>query len=310
MATEVLTQPKLHPLFSIDYFAKKATCDRWTIIWKATATVAIVSTLALAVFAFMSLSIFYSVHITALALISIAVIKGNVWDRSAPYVKDSTYCGQVIDQIQLIEETEMPKQLEKLGVKPGIEISKLEPIFARYCLVKKEQEKDSNLVWLQCGHERIKLTLPLGKYKDKEVTVKDYHTANLNWKNGDDLSIANQLRELYMAKTEFIQRAARKNLEAAYLLRVMQSPFGTRDFKDFVELSPFSVDTILIQKAMGDPTANIIAKTATKAYTDEELFTKDTTELAREVFELQPAPPAPTPEPPPQPEPKKRFLFF
>jgi hypothetical protein len=226
-------------------------------------------------------------------------------------VKDSTYCGKLIDQINLIEETELPAQLEKLGVKPGIEIRKLEPIFARYCIVKKEQENAASLVWLKCGHERIKLTLPLGKNKDKEVTLKDYHTANLNWSKAEDLSIAKDLRELYLGKTEFIQRAARKNLEAAYLLKLMQSPDETREFKQFVEISPFSADASLIQKAMGDPTASIIAKTATKQYTAEELFNKNTTELAREVFEL-PAPPlpAPTPEPAPQPAPKKRFVFF
>ena len=312
MSVEVLNPANrtLNPHVTFDYFAEKAKCDRWTIIWKATATVAIVSSLALTVFAFISVSIFYSAHIAVLALISIAVIKGYVWDKSAPYVNDSTYCGKLIDQINLIEETEMPSQLEKLGVKPGIEISKLEPLFARYCIVKKEQENAASLVWLHCGHERIKIPLPLGKNKDKEVTLKDYHTANLNWNNADDLSIAKDLRGLYLLKTELIQKAARKNLDAAYLLKLMESPYETRELKKFVEISPFSSEESLIAKAMGDPTANIYAKTTAKSYTAEELFNKNTTELAREVFELPAPPPAPTPEPAPEPAPKKRFVFF
>ncbi|MBS0629429.1 MAG: hypothetical protein JSS30_04295 [Verrucomicrobia bacterium] len=298
--TQPIANPVLHPAITIDYVQEAATNSRWELIWKVAATAAFVSTIALAILGTIYSSIFFAPYFAIAALFTSASIKSHILDRAIPYENIGAFQSKLVEKLSGLSDETLGSEIAKLGIKPGIEPGQLKSTLAHYLYFK---EKQTTLA------EKIKQHLDLSEsigwsemdennqVHDRQVSLRNYNTANLDWADGDQIELAKKVNAMHLARYKLISEAAFYNLEAAYALKLMASPYESRLFDDFVQISPFNSIERFITKAIGYPGADIFAKTkpenirftgeTIRSFTAEQLHTMDTLKLAHEIFELE-----------------------
>ncbi len=290
--TQAVANPVLNPDITYSPVEDAAINNRWKLIWQASAVAAIVGTVAVAFFAAIYTPIFFAAHIAIAALVTAVVIKSYLWDKSTPYAKCADFNSKIIQKLDVLEEAKLGADIEKLGVKPGIEPKELKSVLAYYNYNKEKQVVLAQKIKEHLDVSRDFLEIASEENPQQPVKLKpsDYYTANIDWSNNEQLEIAAKIHGIHLARSKLVREAAIYNLEAAYALMLMQTPYETRSFADFVQCCPFNTLERFINQAIGDPGADIFVKTKTKTFTAEELHTMDTMKLAHEVFEL-PEPP-------------------
>ncbi len=284
MTTAITSQaPALNEIFKIDPIAKEKNDLFWQSLWKVAEYAAMVIFTIGAVSGFIVTSLYFPSQVFAvtLALYTIGLqyafrCVNYLSQKSHSYARSALSHGKIVNQLNLIKDEDLPKVLNSLGVTPPAEISQmnLKVAVARYFRMKQDQ---SALLSKRAALPQSKEIGPVG---------------NIDWKDEKAVDSFNTTQKIRFQRKVYKHEAAITNVIAAYTLKLMQSPYEQRNYEEFFQWNPIDPGLMYVSKAHGDRSTNILVKTPTHQYTAKELLQKDSTTLAREIFEL-PTPPAP-----------------
>lgn len=293
--TQAIAPQVLNPQVAYDPVQELSSSTRWMYLWKAGGIGAAVSTVAIAFFAALSAHVLCAAPIALATIITLSLIKSHVWSRGVHYEQKTVVEQRVLKEpcFEMTDE-EFAEELEKNQINspsflPPIEPSKLRAVYALYQIFKGEAQFLASKIkaHLNLSSPNNKVEIRSQNGKEPQVAVlKDFLTANLDWSDQEKLAISNEIRAMHLARRKLAQKAADSNLEAAYALKLLHSPYETRQLRDFAQISPYDTVASLLNKAAGDPGADIYVKAKNRNYTAEELCQMDTVKLAQAVFEV------------------------
>lgn len=278
MATTVTSQaPAFNDIFKIDPIANEKNDLFWKSTWKVTQYAVMAIFLIGATAAFIGTSLYFPSQVfgVTLAMYTLGLqysLKciNYLSNKSDSYARDALAHGKIVKQMNLINDADLPQVLSRLGVSPPADLpqTNLKVALAQYYGLKEEQ---SSLLGKRAALPKV-----------KEISV----VGNLDWKNEEAVDIFNRAQVTRLQRKAYKHKAALTNVIAAYTLKLMQSPPEQRNYGEFCQFNPIEPHLMDIAKAHGDPTTNVLVKTPTHQYTAKELLQKDSTTLAREIFEL------------------------
>lgn len=283
----------LNELVTLDPKTERTRNLCWKILCQVTGAAAIVSALALAAFAVIHSTPFMAIGIAIGTFCVVDLIKENIWDKSTVYAQKAAFNAGVIKHLdtdmELGQFKELSFLLEKLGINPAIETTQLLPLFARYCYLQERSEERIKIAneLFDPADPNIEIELAIDKEPIK-VRRQDYTMAQVDFTNKQDVAICKKLQIVQLYRAHSLEKAAIDKLSAAYILKIIQSPYEERPANAFFQETPFNWGDRLLAK--NDPGADIFIQTPKKNYTAEEIINKDTEALSREIFELPRAP--------------------
>jgi hypothetical protein len=269
-ASTPIAGQRLNEIFTFDPIAQEKSDKLWHTVWKvaffASAALFIISAGAI----FVGVSLFAPSQAVA-ALLGLSILFPmyslrvlNYIDTKARHYQDSAKINGEAAKIfnQIKDDTlACPTEITKTQLKRGI---------AQYRLTLQQQEQ------LRSKWAEVKESLK----KTRGLTAD-----GIDWKNSEQVKAYVDRQEEILKRKMFKNEMAKAAVYAAYLAKLLQSPFEKRRIEDFCQLNPIPNDCLSTAKSHGDQTTKILVKTAKHNYTAKELIAKGPEVLSEEIFE-------------------------
>ncbi|MBS0629430.1 MAG: hypothetical protein JSS30_04300 [Verrucomicrobia bacterium] len=280
MATAI-SGPALNQIFTIDPIVQEQNDQFWETVWKVAQYAAIGLFIISATTGFVLTSLFYpsqvfgvTLAIYTLGLYYMGQFSNYLSSKVQGYANSAIAQRKLVKQLDLLKDANLPDLVRSLGIHPPADLSEneLKVGLAQYLSLKEEQSN------LQVKRKELKAKYP---YANDPRALE-----NLNWQDEKALDGFDTTQEVRIHRRNLKNRAALTNLMAAHTLKVLHCPFENRGVEDYCQLNHLHATPVLISKAHGDLSTDVLVKTAVKNFTVQELLKKDATTLACEIFGL------------------------
>lgn len=252
---------RLNEIFTLDPIAQEKNDRFWHTVWNVAlfASAALLIIGAGAIFVGVSVYVPSQVLATVLALSTFYLMYGGralnyLYGKVKHYQAEAHDHGEVAHLVNRINDSKLPAILKAYGLKcpTGVTATQVKRAVAQL-LITEEKKKVRQNTWAELNQMPV---------------------LSRNWKRGMKAEDFRDIRDMISEKKNCKYNAAQDSVYAAYLLKLIQSPYEKREIDDFLLCNP------------GDPTTKVKVKTATRTYTAKELIEKDARTLSTEIFEL------------------------
>ncbi|NGX37001.1 MAG: hypothetical protein K1000chlam2_00149 [Chlamydiae bacterium] len=283
----------INPLITYDPITSQTSNSRWSKAWTLAALTTAVAFTALAVAAILVTTAYWPIHLPIVSIIfvtaglptSFSMFK-SLWDKSQACFDNAKVDSDLISQMNTNKKANKPDislQLQNLHVKPGIKASRLEPILARYHYFKNLQKEGAEKANKIFTDALVKVRV--GEHIH-EIDPKKYTIDQVNFSKPTEIALFRALQIRREEGQDLRRSAAIFNLKAAYLLKVMESPYDQRKLAKYYELVEAPYPEALISQDAGDKSTQVLVKAPKKNYTTQDLLNKEASALSKEIFGL------------------------
>jgi len=279
--SQAVSGPSLNEIFTIDPVAQQQNDQFWNTVWKVAQYATIATFILSSTVGFVFTSLYYPSQVLAvtlsiytLGLYYTTQLVNYLTEKADSYQSSAIAQGKIIRQLNLIHDDAIPSLVKDLDVNPSETLSKheLKLGMAQFLSLKQEQEE---------------LLAKKFALNAKFVTEQSsQNVEDLDFQNDLALDDYDRAQDVRITLHHLESRAALTNVLAAHTLKLLNCPAEKRSLDGFCQVNPLHAAPLLIAKAHGDKTTNVLLKTSTKNFTVQEILKKDASKLASEIFEL------------------------
>ncbi len=287
--------PTLHPIVAHDPKAHMISSRRWSKVWTVATLVTAVAFIALAAFAVGYAALFLEAELPIITLVALLALYPSSqvvqypWDKACAHDEEAKIDQIMIEKMKDLNPQKISEKLKNLKIKPGIEPEKLKSVMARYeysLKLEKDNIQEALSVNLNANAtDKVPLSV---KGKTIKISPADYSLEKIDFKKSTAVVIFQALQLSRWDQEIMHNNAAMYHLKAAYLLKLMENPYETRDIESFGSYRNLALPYRLISKEHSDPGAMTIFVGANKkGYNTDDILKKNTQQLAKEIFGLK-----------------------
>lgn len=260
----------------------------WSRIWTVAMYTTMVAFTALAVSA-AALTLIYAEPYFPLTLAAIMFV-GLQWStgvlqwmysKSEHYAEKAAKIEKILVKYKQLNEKKIDEKLASLGItKKDIVRLKNHPSSLRFLIARFEAFKEIQSLLEKTAEDCTKPT----RFKTKETKIVEIRPENINAVE-HGVSNFRDAQEILEKRETFLQQAAICNLQAAYVLKILQNPYEKEQSEHFEELYGDSFVHI-IAGYYQNPSAHdmILTKKDKRIFTRDQIRAMDTVKLAQEIY--------------------------
>jgi len=287
---------QLNPILQEDPFTTLTTCKRWSRVWTVLALGTAASFIAFSVGAY----IYTAAQATAQLLVYIAIVTIGLqlsfkafkfmWDKSGNYKKEADLAQKIIKRMNALSDQDVQNKVRALGIIiPG----NMEPLQLKYLLAKYQHIESLKESALQKEKENSRKqgftendAIRFGDSKEKIIPIYMPLT-DINWEDEKQLASFKFFQRKCVIANDSLQEAAEHNLNAAYLLKVMEDPYAKEQKTYLKNWIPLNFIERGIARQRGCMNAfTLLSLSDGTPLSVNQVVAKSTIDLAHQVFHV------------------------